>query len=75
MCNKKSNILGCDAFILLKFTSVSEELFSFLLGIKNSEVAGFSEASGVTPHWKKAHLEKHILKIVAIFIWKYHIPP
>jgi hypothetical protein len=53
VCNKKSNILGCDAFMLLKFTSVSEELFSFLLGIKTSEVAGFSEASGVTPHWKK----------------------
>jgi hypothetical protein len=51
--NKKPNILGCDSFIPLKFTSVSEELFTFLLGIKTSEVAGFSEASGVTLHWKK----------------------
>ena len=33
VCNKKSSILGCHACILVKFTSVSEERFSFLLGI------------------------------------------
>jgi hypothetical protein len=54
-CNKKSIILGCDACILVKFSSVSEERFSFLLGIQTSEVAGFSEASGVTPQ-RKQHI-------------------
>jgi hypothetical protein len=55
VCNKKSSILGCDACSLVKFTSVSEERFSFLLGIQNSEVAGFSEASGVTLQ-RKQHI-------------------
>jgi len=51
VCNKKSNILGRDACIYRCFGRT----FSFLLGIKTSEVAGFSEASGVT-----RQLEQHI---------------
>jgi len=44
---------------MLVFTSVSGERFFFLLGIKTSEFAGFSEASGVTRQ-RKQHIQKNI---------------